>query len=187
MPRVFGGWSGKAVLLAASTMLAAALWPAPPKAGEYEVKAAFLYNFSKFVTWPEEDAELVRPFVIGVLGHDSLAALVADVVRGKFVKGRPLLARRFATPSETSGCDLLFLGQSEERRFRVVLGVLKGHTVLTVGDWPGFARSGGMIGFVSQNDKIGFEVNPEAARRAGLRIGSGLLRLARIVEGGKGI
>lgn len=159
---------------------------------EYEVKAAFVYNFAKFTEWaPGAFAGDDAPIVIGVLGEDPFGAALGRTVRGKTVKGRRLAVRRFSKAGDgLRTCHILFVSASESGRLASVFKHLQGEPVLTVGEIEGFGEKGGMINFVLDQHRIRFEINPEVAERAGLKLSSRLLKLARIVrreppEGGK--
>lgn len=161
------------------------LWPACGHAApvsEYQIKAAFLYNFAKFVEWPKcTDCKQDRPFVIGILGDDPFGPDAA-LLEGKRVKDRPLRVVRSAKLNELGGCDVLFISSSFKADLARILKKLVNRPVLTVGDTPGFAQAGVMINLYKVENKIRFEINPNAADKAGLKISSHLLRLARIVE-----
>lgn len=149
--------------------------------GEYQVKAAFLYNFAKFVKWPDRafsgpDA----PFVIGVLGEDPFGDAL-DTIKGKTVKGRTVLVKRLDGIRDGKSCHILFISSSESGRVKEILNSLIGSPVLLVGDMERVAQRGGMINFIIDRNKVSFEVNAEAARKAGLTISSQLLKLARTV------
>jgi hypothetical protein len=153
----------------------------PP--GEYEVKAAFLYNFAKFVEWPAEafdDAD--APLTIGVLGEDPFGDTLEQTVKGKTANGRKLAIRRFHKVRDLQPCHILFISSSEKRHLSEILDRLKGSSVLTVGEVEGFAKRGGVINFFVEDNRIRFEVNVDAAKRAKLKMSSKLLRLARIVR-----
>ena len=153
---------------------------------EYEVKAAFLYNFVQFVEWPADaflDAQ--SPVIIGILGDDPFGASLDEIVRDEKVNSRPLVIRHYQRVEDIKACQILFISQSENWRLEEILAGLKDRSILTVGDTDGFARRGGMIRFVTENNKIRFRINVEAAKTANLTISSKMLRLAEIVEPGK--
>jgi len=168
----------------AAALLAAALGygQTPATVSEAQVKAAFLLNFPKFVSWPAGDAAPGKPFVIGLLGQDEVGEAVRALAQGKKLGDRPLVVRRFTLVSEVADCDLLYLAAGESRRAPVVREVLRGRGVLTVGDWASFAREGGMIALVTDKSRIVFVANPKAAQEAGLAISAQLLTLAKAVE-----
>ena len=184
------GSRARALLLGLVLVLAAA--PGLPalaeqqSVGEYKVKAAFLYNFTKFVEWPNHAfPDAAAPIVIAVLGEDPFGDAF-DILKGKTVQGRPIVVRRIASLAEAARVNILFVASSEKSRLGSVLPAAEGMHALTVGDTKGFAEQGGMIQLVRDGDKIGFEVNLDASRRAELKISSKLLTLAKAVSGGTG-
>jgi hypothetical protein len=153
---------------------------------EYQVKAAFLYNFSQFVVWPAEAfPEAQTPLVIGVIGEDPFGAYLDEIVQGEQVNNRPLIVQRFHQVEEIKVCHILFVSQSETKRLEEIFARLKGRNILTVGDIDGFAKQGGMIRFVTEKNKVRFRINVEAAKAAKLTISSKLLKPAAIVTPGK--
>jgi hypothetical protein len=152
---------------------------------EYQVKAAFLYNFSQFIEWPASALPGTQPLIIGVLGEDPFGSYLDELVRGERVSNHPLIVRRFHQVAEIRTCHILFVSQSEANRLEQILTYLKGRNILTVGDIENFAVRGGMIRFVTENNRIRFGINLEAARDANLTISSKLLRAAEIVRSGR--
>lgn len=151
-------------------------------AQEFQIKAVFLYNFVRFVEWPPRAfADAQAPFVIGVLGDDPFEAALDDAVRDETVSGRPLVVRRFRRIEEVEVCHVLFVSRSETARLGQILTSLRGRSILTVGDADEFTRHGGMIRFVTENNKVRLRINVETARAAELTISSKLLRPAEIV------
>lgn len=163
----------------------------PPAAGgqvpgEYEVKAAFLYNFTKYVEWPATAfQEGGDELVICVLGHDPFGDVLDDTVHGESVHGKRLATRRLARVEEGAGCHLLFVSSSETRDLARVLKFVEGTSILTVGETDGFAERGGIINLQKEENKIRFEINVASAERSGLRISSQLLKLGKIVRAGR--
>lgn len=157
-----------------------------PLAQEYAVKAAFLYNFAKFVEWPAEAfLNEQTPITICVLGRDPFGSALESVTRDKTAKGRSFLIRRFKAIEDVAGCHILFVSESEQKDMDRILSVLdkcRKCSVLTVSDMEKFARRGGVINFITIEKKIHFEVNMDAASRTGLKISSRLLTLAKIVK-----
>ena len=146
--------SGRAV--AAALLLPVALVLAqtePPPASsptEYEVKAAFLYNFARFVEWPAEARhDPATPFVIAVVGHDPFGAVLDETVAGKAVGGRPIEVRRVARAEEARDAQIVFVAPSERPNMAAILKTLGRPGILTVGDSDGFASQGGAINFTS--------------------------------------
>jgi hypothetical protein len=169
----------KPVLLALLLMLAA--WgaeAAPPT--DNEVKAAFIHNIAKFVEWP---AGAPRNLKLCLLGQDPLGG-AAEVLQGKAVGGLAWEVAPVKPGANLKECRVLFIAASESDGLRRVLEGVKGSPVLTVGDSGGFAEQGGVVNFYLEQNKVRFEINVDAARRAGLKISSQLLKLARIVQEG---
>lgn len=163
-------------LVAFSTPLCAAQIP---KATEYEVKAAYLYSFGKFVNWPS-NASAGGPddFVICVLGQDPFGANLQTIVAGEKIGGKPVTAKRISTKEDGSHCRIIFISASEQPRLKQILTDFTPSNVLTVSDMPDFTARGGMIQFVMRDNKVRFEVNLTAAERAGINLSSELLKVA---------
>jgi hypothetical protein len=148
-------------------------------ASEYEVKAAFLFNFSKFVEWPGAAfAGASDPITICILGENPFGNLLKDAVRDKKVNGRQMAVQQAQSVSATAGCQIVFIASSEEGRLDEILSGLASHPVLTVSDTALVADRGAIIGLTLNEKRVRFEVNMAAARRAGLRLGSQLLKVA---------
>jgi hypothetical protein len=153
-----------------------------PSAREYLVKAAFLYNFAKFVEWPPAAfVSDTSPLTLCILGDDPFGKAI-DTIEGKAVGRRRLAVHRTHTLARIDNCHILFVARSERARVDTILIKAGQKGVLTVSDLEGFADSGGMIGLIREGDKVRFEINLEAARQAGLVLSSKLLNLAKIVE-----
>ncbi len=176
---------------------AACVWLAPAPAvceqdidrdKTLKVKAAYLYNFAKFVQWPEDHfANDKTPITIGVLGHDPFGSTLEKTIRGKTVNGRRLVTKRFQArggknTKELRRCHILYISTSERRHLADILWDLDGSDVLVVGEGTDFAPAGGMIGFVLEDQRIAFQVNREAVAKSRIKISAKLLRLARIVR-----
>jgi hypothetical protein len=147
---------------------------------EFQVKAAFLFNFTQFVDWSKEDfATPSQPIAICVLGDDPFGAALDDIVRGERVDNRGLVVRRLQRAQDSAGCQLLYVGATE--KLDVTLAAVPHHGVLTVGEGRDFAERGGMIAFVTEDKRVHLRVNVGAALRAGLTISSKLLRVAELV------
>ena len=156
-----------------------------PEDLEYRLKAAFLYNFARFVEWPTDpSAPGGSSLTVGVLGEDPFGPILLDTVKGKLVQGKKLRIRRFQTVGEVTDCDVLFISTSEKDRLSAILARLRGQSVLTVGETEGFLERGGMIEFKIRRGAVRFEVNLAAAEHEGLRVSSQLLRVAsKVIEG----
>jgi hypothetical protein len=151
-------------------------------APEYEIKAAFLYNFATFVDWPSSTfPDEGSPFLVGVLGQDPFGPALEEAFKGKTVHQRRIVVRRSLEMGDLVTCHLLFVCASERERAPMILDFLKGMPMLKVGDFPGFAAIGGCIDFFIEGRKVRFEINPEAPKRVNLKVSSKLLRLARVV------
>jgi len=177
----------KNAICALISLLLAACFVTPNRgecavASEYEIKAAFLFNFAKFVDWPASSfAGRDSPIVIGVLGSDPFGGVLDSTLRNEDVKGRKLVVKRSNQLGDLKGCHIVFVSSSEQSHVGSIIQELKDRPVLTVGDMPGFAGHGGIVNFIMRDRKVGFEINPAAADKAGLKISSQLLRLAKIV------
>ena len=165
---------------AIATLLLAAQHASPAASGdarlEYRVKAAFLFNFLKFVEWPPGTGG--APWVIGLLGPDPFGDLLDETVRGKTLNGRTIEVRRFVRPGDVKNCQILFMSRIEsERSAGNHLPAPQG--VLTVGESPGFLQAGGAVNFYLEDNRVHFEIRPSVARAVGLRVSSQLLKLGR--------
>lgn len=188
------GRRGGAVAAALGFLLGAAALAGPAVAQrtperefEYRVKAAFLYNFAKFVDWPAAAfPEPKSPFNLCVLGDDPFGPSLDQTVAGESVGGRPIALQRGARLAELKGCHLLFVSRAEGGRQRELLAALHDGPVLTVGESRSFLDDGGMIDLVLEGNKVRFEVSLPAVEKSPLKISSKLLRLARQVRPGAG-
>ncbi|MDO8682184.1 MAG: YfiR family protein [Armatimonadota bacterium] len=150
---------------------------------EYQIKAAFLYNFAKFVEWPAEVfSDANTPIVIGIIGDDPFGSSFEQTVKGKTVSDRRLIIKRFERVQGVGSCHILFVSSSERNHLSKILEAAKTNNVLTVSEIDNFANKGGVIGFSMDQNKIGFVINVEAAKKAKLKISSKLLRLAKVVK-----
>lgn len=150
---------------------------------EYQLKAAFLFNFAKFVDWPPgafpaPDA----PINLCVIGHDPFGPALDELLRGKTINNRPLVPHRIANASELKGCHLVFISLQDEKQLPEILLALKGASSLLVGEAPDFTERGGAIQFFIENNKLRFAINVDAVQRAHLQASAKLLALAKIVH-----
>jgi hypothetical protein len=169
------------LLLAAASLL---FTPARATAqfDDQQVKAAFVLNFLKFVTWPGAPAAPDGPIDVVVLGADDLARAISQASAGQHIAGRAIVVRSVRKSGDIGAAPhLLFIGVSERDRLPVLLRQFEGRPVLTVGDAAGYGTAGVVLNFYTSDTRIRFEANTTAAARAGLQISSHLLRLARIV------
>lgn len=159
-----------------------AAWAGPPEHTEQAVKAAFVFNFAKFTEWPAEIfASPETPFTLCVLGEESFNAL-RDSSVGKQIHGRVLRVHDKVNSESVGDCQILFISALENMSDKELSALLSARHVLTVSDRENFAAVGGIIGLFTEGGQIKFEINLQAAGRADLKLGSQLLRLARIVN-----
>jgi hypothetical protein len=155
----------------------------PQTLTEYQIKAGFFFNFTRFVDWPESAfVTASSPIFICVLGETPLTDLLTDVALGKVVNGRAVSIRRVKASDDLRRCNLLFISAEEGRHTAEILANVKKTNTLTVGETPGFAQAGGMINFSIQENKVKLELNLEATTRAGLKVNSKLIAVSRLVS-----
>jgi hypothetical protein len=148
---------------------------------EYQVKAAFLYNFTRFVEWPAgRFADDASPIVIGVLGQNPFGDELEKAIAGRTVNGRSIMAKSVTAAEEISGVHILFVPAGAENR--VPAAVWQNTGILTVGETEAFAAPGGTITFVREGDKVRFAINLGSAERSGLKLSAQLLKLATAVR-----
>jgi len=188
------------VSIAAST--ATPVWADDAPCQAQQLKAAFVYNFIKFVEWPnEKDLDQDKPITIGIIGAQDFVQAF-EPIKHKKIKGRRILIKHFAEyeritqppdPNDQQwqqemaslkACDVLLLCRCHEAHRgdpTEIIKALRGSPILTIGETPGFLESGGMINFLMENNKVRFEINLVSAKQAKLQIRSQLLRLAQRV------
>jgi hypothetical protein len=150
---------------------------------EYQIKAAFLYNFAKFIEWPASTFRNPKqPIGICVFGRDPFGPALEEALYGKSIGSRSVFLARAHQIPELAGCQVVFISAQESSHVTEILHSLRGHSTLLVGESEGFASSGGAIQFVLDQKRVRFAINPDAANRAGLKISSKLLALATIVR-----
>jgi YfiR/HmsC-like len=151
---------------------------------EYRVKAAYLLNFTRYVEWPPSALGAApTPLTICVLGRDPFGAVLDATVRGRTTQGRSVGVRRIRNEAESAGCHVVYVGRDAWREQKDLPRAISHQGILTVGESEEFAREGGVIGFVIQEETVRFVVNAEARDRAGLKISSRMLSLAAAVYG----
>lgn len=154
------------------------------KPSEYQVKAAYVYNFGKFAKWPAgAAANRGGAFTICVLGDDPFGSVLQSNLAGESIGGKPVAVKRVPTAQDAAICHILFLSKAQEAKLKEILAALGQASVLTVSDIPEFAQRGGMIEFVLQGDRVRFEINRANAEVAGLILTSDLLKVAVVVRG----
>lgn len=169
------------VMLAASLLAAASPLGAAADDAEAKLKVAFLFNFAKFVSWPEPEFSAQPMITICVSGESSLDDALAGL-KGKSAQGRDVVVKRDVKLHQLGTCHVVFIGGSDSTRVAKILNEV-GKGVLTVSDIPAFIDAGGVIGLTVSDNKIAFEVNLEAAQQADLKISAQLLKVARSVRG----
>jgi hypothetical protein len=169
--------------LCAVCLTMAVAGPAAAQGLEYEVKAAFLYNFSKFVEWPPESLRPDEPFRICLLGDDPFGGRLERTVAGDSVDGHPIAVEHVPVDAGHASCQILFVPRSQTGHVATLVRALDNIAVLTVGESPGFLAAGGIINLVVEGGHVRFDVNVDRGSALGLRISSKLLRVARNTGG----
>lgn len=148
------------------------------KPTEYEVKAAYLYNFGRFVEWPSRTGTpQPNSFSICVVGQDHFGAALNNL-GDETIAGKSVVVKRLQTSKDAMNCRILYISASEENQLKPTLAALEGSSVLTVSDMPQFSQRGGMIQFILDGSRVRFEINLASAEHAGLTLSSELLKLA---------
>ena len=190
-----GLWIGLFTMIL-GTACPAIAWGTPQVSEEYQIKAAFLFNFIKFVDWPKERFSSDKePLVVGVVGKDPFGENL-DQLAQKPVKDRPMVIKRFGATSpdgdpvhaqldQIRQCHVIFISPLEKKANRRLIEALSNAAILTVGDTEGFLDDGGMINFLVEDRKVRFEIGLAKVRSAKLDVRSQLLRLAKRVDEGK--
>jgi hypothetical protein len=155
-------------------------------AEEAQIKAAFVYNFLKFVDWPDAASRRADdPLVVAIIGEGSTADAVAAFLAAKHVGDRPIVIRHLAWDQSLAGVHAAFVNEGDPRKLHHIFDAASGAAVLSIGDLHDFAARGGVIGLVVEERKVRFDIDTEAADVAGLRISSKLLALGRVVRSGR--
>lgn len=147
----------------------------------YKVKAVFIFNFTRFVDWPETAFETENsPFVIGIAGSNPFGNYLRETVAGEKVGTHEIIIRNIENDKQVTNCHLLFIGYSDAVKVKELLNAIDNKSVLTVGEMPVFEKLGGMIRFYTEENKIRLIINSEAARLANLNVSSKLLSVAKL-------
>jgi hypothetical protein len=150
---------------------------------EYQMKAAYIYNFAKFVEWPEHTFKSdTDPMAICVLGEHTLFRTLEEALNGETIEDRKLIVHEVSDVQQALACHILFIGSSDLKYLRSVLRDLKTTGILTVGEAENFTAEGGVANFTLEGNKVRIEININAAGRQKLRISPKLLSLAQIVK-----
>lgn len=176
-----GTWRARWLVFSLLAILSTAAVAAAQRPSQDEVEAAYLYNFGKFVRWPDTAGQ--GPLRLCVAGPDTFEQTLSRLVAGEQIAGRALQVGRVQRPEEVAGCAILFIGTMDDARERGFLAGTAGKPVLTVGNAPDFLAHGGMIQFVPVEDHVRFAVNLDAANRCRVGLSSELLKVAVSVTG----
>jgi hypothetical protein len=172
-----------AAILFCSLLIVPRLPAQQSRPNEFQVKAAYLYNFGRFVEWPGEGTSgSGGPFEICVLGADPFGPTLDATLASATIDGKSVMAKRISKPQEVDDCRIVFISSSEESHLKDILAALEKTSVLTVSDIPGFSQRGGMIGFLLDGNRVRFDVNLAIAKEAGLTLSSELLKVATNVR-----
>lgn len=148
---------------------------------EYSLKAVFLYNFCRFIDWPDTAFDSAAdPIVIGIIGSDPFGPLLEEAVQGETSHGRRIQIEHYRSVREVRGCHVLFIGVSENGRLREILSAVAGTSIVTVGETSDFVELGGMIALTTDQNRVRLVINPNTMRNANLNVSSKLLRVAEI-------
>jgi len=154
--------------------------PPAPVHSEHEIESAMLYNFTKFVEWPDGAlGEGGAPVVVGAW-NDGLVPALEAALRNKMIQGHPIVVRRLNSSADAKGCTVLLVGAADRKEIARIVQYVGRSPILTVGERVQFSRLGGVIAFIREGNRIRFEINVDAAERAGLHVSSKLLRLAAV-------
>jgi hypothetical protein len=154
----------------------------PKVSREYHIKAVFLYHFAMFVEWPASSlGSAETPFVIGILGDDPFRSVIDETVSGEKIKGHPIIIQRYKNVHEVKNCHILYISAREAPKLNEILFAIKNRHILTVSDMANFTGVGGIIRFMTRDNKIRLQINSAAAKAADLTISSKLLNVADVV------
>ncbi len=151
---------------------------------EYQVKAAFIYNFTRFIDWPPETfTGASGPFIIQVLGDNQFSSYINDIVKGEKLGGRAIIVQRINSVEEIHQCNILFISASNASEVKDLLPDLNRRRILTVSDASNFAKWGGIIRFFKEGNNLRLQINIDEAKASKLNISSKLLSLSSIYRG----
>jgi hypothetical protein len=175
-------WRGLFVVLALLLIAPQAAFSAKLVSREYQLKAAFVYNFTKFIEWPAQSfSSAEAPIVIGVLGDGAFGPQLGELVKDRSVNGRGIVVTRVENAEQARAAHVLFVSADELGLFNEMRPLIQDSPVLTIGESRSFALRHGVINFVMEDNIPRFEIYMGSARRAGLRISAQLQKLAKIV------
>lgn len=173
-----------AAFLVVLLSLASGALPAAPPPAEYQIKAAYLLNFARYVEWPAARLAAAQALRVCVLGRDPFGGALS-ALEGRQINGREVRVRQLEGVDQAGECHVVFISDSEERRLGPMLRTLASRGLLLVSDLDGFAEAGGSIGLVTEDGRVRFDINQTSLQRDGLRASAQLLRLARNVHGAR--
>lgn len=169
------------IITAAALLLIALLRSVTAAQSEYALKAVFLYNFCRFIDWPDSAfASPNEPLIIGIIGDDPFGSLLNEAVEGEKYHNRPIRIDHFRTPGDINRCHLLFVSHVGAGRLDPILAAVADKSVLTVSETEDFLNRGGMITLTTQQNRVRLRINPAAIQAANLTVSSKLLRVAEI-------
>jgi hypothetical protein len=149
---------------------------------EDQVKAAYLFNFAKFVEWPQETfPDATAPIHLCVLNDPTIGSELSQIVKDKHISGRSIVVAQIQNGEQGRSCQILFINSAQNSQIEHILKVLQGASVLTVGEATQFVEQGGIVNFVIQDDQVHFQVNHKAATQSRLRMSARLLSVAKLV------
>jgi hypothetical protein len=149
-------------------------------AGEYQVKAVFIYHFTQFIDWPSSAfTSSSDPFVIGIIGEDPFGSYLEEAVAGEKINAHPIVIKHFANIKDVINCHILYINSTNEDWLEKVLSSVSQKKILTVSDAPAFSKLGGIVRFFMRDDKIRIQINLEQSKAAQLNISSKLLSIAK--------
>jgi hypothetical protein len=171
------------LLFFGAVLSAACLQPVRAQSSaEYEIKAAFIYNFAKFVQWPAPAfAQPQSPLILCMIGKDLFGSAL-DTIDHKLAQGHELQVRRPVRLEDIKTCHILLVSESERNKLAPIFHAVSGASILTISDLDRFAEAGGIIGLYNVDNQVQFAINLEVSRSASLQINSQLLKLAKIVR-----
>ncbi len=174
------------LLVPMAAVCVAGIGAAPQNVSDASLKSAFLYKFTLFANWNDGLGEDGSPISICVLGRDDLSDALQEAVEGRRAHHRPLVVERPTNAREARSCHIVFIGWPDPSRVDRTLKVLDGRPILTVGELDDFAERGGMIAIVTRQNRLRLKINLRVVERAGLRLSSQLLKLAKLIDVGEG-
>jgi hypothetical protein len=162
-------------------LLPLSLFAQSGKFSEYEVKAAFLEKFTRFIEWPREEhiEDVSKPFIVGIIGEIPFKSILEKMYSKQKIKNKKVELRYISTVDEINGCNLLFISKSENNRINQILSYTKNKPILTICDEKEFSKKGVLIALFVESGHVLFEIDKNAVQKAGLYVSSLLLNLSQ--------